>query len=148
LAPERLILQGRGLTAAVINTIQSARAPSTSYLIRRSGVLSLSGAETLALPLLCVRWGTCLAWLSPQLRSMRRPFRLALSGVFPFVKRHLRGARHVNMSFECSRHVGTFPPCVGYLRPPLSPCVRLLWMLCLLKRRFYWPWCLPSAPVS
>jgi len=38
----------------------------------------------------------------------------------PLFKRLLRGARHVNLSFECSCHVGTFPPCcVGYLRPPL-----------------------------
>ena len=32
LAPERLILQGKGLPETVINTIQSARAPSTSSL--------------------------------------------------------------------------------------------------------------------
>jgi len=44
----------------VINTIQSARAPSTSSLMWRSEVLSLNVAEALALSPLCVRWGTCL----------------------------------------------------------------------------------------
>jgi len=48
--------------------------------MQRSGVLSLSDADALTLPLLYVRWGACLVscnlcwtkvWPSPQLRSMR-----------------------------------------------------------------------------
>jgi len=72
LAPERLILQGKGLPAAVLNTIQSARAQSSS---------SLYVAEWVAFAKWCGSNGVtpsrCEVGDNLQLRYMRQPFRLA-----------------------------------------------------------------------
>lgn len=111
LAPERLILQGKGLPEAVINTIQSARAPSTSSLYAAKWCAFSKWCDrNHAVASLC-EVGSVLAFLQHLLEkglafSTIKVYAAAVSAghagfdgmtVFshPLVKRFLRGARRV-----------------------------------------------------
>ena len=111
LAPERLILQGKGLPETVINTIQSARAPSTSSLYAAKWCAFSNWCETNhAVPSQC-EVGSVLSFLQNLLEkglafSTIKVYAAAVSAghagcdggpIFshPLVKRFLRGARRV-----------------------------------------------------
>ena len=68
LVPERLILQGKGLPEAVINTIQGACAPSTSsHYPAKWCAFSVTGT-TLSHPI--ARWEACLRFYSTYWRRV------------------------------------------------------------------------------
>ena len=111
LAPERLILQGKGLPKTVINTIQGARAPSTSSLYAVKWCAFSDWCDrNHAVPSHC-EVGSVLAFLQHLLEkglafSTIKVYAAAVSAghagcdggpIFshPLVKRFLRGARRV-----------------------------------------------------